>query len=150
MKRAILPVTFSLALALTTVSQGASKVNAVNKNRSGTAAKGYDPVAYFTESKPAKGSPRFSHQWMGATWHFANSNHRDLFSADPQKYAPQFGGYCAWAVSQGYTADIDPEAWKIVGGKLYLNYSKSVQKMWEQDVPKHIAVAEKNWPNLHK
>jgi len=73
-----------------------------------------------------------------------------LFAADPAKYAPQFGGYCAWAVSRNYTADIDPAAWKIVGGKLYLNYSKGVQQKWETDVTGNLSKAEANWPKLHK
>ena len=72
----------------------------------------------------------------------------DLFAADPEKYAPQYGGYCAWAVSQGYTASTDPEAWKIVDGKLYLNYSKSVQQTWEQDIPGNIAAGDGNWPKV--
>ena len=87
---------------------------------------------------------------MGAKWYFASAANRDAFAKNSQKYAPQFGGYCAWAVSQGYTAGIDPEAWKIVDGKLYLNYSKSVQKMWEQDVPGNIRKGNENWPKLHQ
>jgi hypothetical protein len=87
---------------------------------------------------------------MGARWQFSSPESRELFKANPAQYAPQFGGYCAWAVSQGYTANTDPEAWKIVDGKLYLNYSKSVQKKWEQDIPKYIENGNRNWPGLHK
>jgi len=112
--------------------------------------KGYDPVAYFEQGRPVQGSPQFSHRWMEATWWFATAEHRDLFTKDPQKYAPQFGGYCAYALSEGYTANIDPEAWKIVDGKLYLNYSRGVQKKWEEDLQRRIQAAEKNWPALHK
>jgi YHS domain-containing protein len=118
--------------------------------KSKLAIKGYDPVAYFDESKPVKGSADFIHEWMGAKWRFASAAHRDAFAAAPETYAPQFGGYCAWAVSQGYTAGIDPEAWKIIGGKLYLNYDLKVQKMWEADTAKHIAAGEKNWPEILK
>ncbi|MEO8028031.1 MAG: YHS domain-containing (seleno)protein, partial [Bryobacteraceae bacterium] len=125
-------------------------VEPVSKDGRGVAVKGYDVVAYFTQSKPVKGSSQFTHQWMGATWQFASAEDRDLFKADPEKYAPQFGGYCAWAVSKGYTAETDPDAWKIIGGKLYLNYSKSIQKQWEQDVLSRIDAANKNWPTLHK
>jgi YHS domain-containing protein len=114
------------------------------------AIQGYDPVVYFEESRPVKGSAQFSTMWMGATWLFSTSARRDLFQANPQQYAPQFGGYCAWAVSNNYTAKIDPEAWKIVEGKLYLNYSKDVQKMWEKELLKRIEVANRNWPGLHK
>jgi hypothetical protein len=87
---------------------------------------------------------------MGATWQFASADSRDSFAADPRKFAPQYGGYCAWAVSRGYTADTDPEAWKIIDGKLYLNYSKSVQRKWETDIPGNVAKADGNWPGLHK
>ncbi|MCY4383761.1 MAG: YHS domain-containing protein [Nitrospinae bacterium] len=116
----------------------------------GGAIRGYDPVAYFTESKPVEGKKAFSHKWKGATWYFASEKNRDLFRADPEKYAPRYGGYCAYAVSQGYTASIVPEAWKIVDGKLYLNFSKGVQQTWEQDIPGNIKSADKNWPGLLK
>ena len=116
----------------------------------GGAIRGYDPVAYFTESKPVEGKKAFSHKWKGATWYFASEKNRDLFRADPEKYAPRYGGYCAYAVSRGYTASIAPEAWKIVDGKLYLNYSKGVQQTWEQDIPGNIKSADKNWPGLLK
>ena len=86
---------------------------------------------------------------MGAKWWFANASDRDRFASTPKEYAPQFGGYCAWAVSNNYTADGDPEAWKIVKGKLYINYSKTVQKKWEQDVDKRIEDGVHNWPTLH-
>jgi YHS domain-containing protein len=110
------------------------------------AVSGYDPVAYFTEGKPVEGSGEYSYEWQGATWRFASAIHLDRFRADPARYAPQFGGYCAWAVSQGYTASADPQAWRIVDGKLYLNYNLDVQETWEQDVPGNIAKAGANWP----
>lgn len=125
-------------------------VDPVNKSFTGTALKGYDAVAYFKEGRPVKGESKFRHDWMGAKWYFASAENRDLFASDPQKYAPQFGGYCAWAVSRGYTASIDPEAWKIVDGKLYLNYSRDVQKMWEADIAGNIRLASENWPRLLK
>jgi len=140
----------ALCLAITRLSLARTPVDPVNTDRSGVALKGYDAVAYFKQNKPVKGLAQFSHSWMGATWRFLNAENRDLFAANPQQYAPQFGGYCAWAVSQGYTADIDPDAWKIVDGKLYLNYSKSVQKKWERDLATRIEQANKNWPKLHK
>ncbi|MGK7877041.1 MAG: YHS domain-containing (seleno)protein [Xenococcaceae cyanobacterium] len=112
------------------------------------AIKGTDPVAYFRESKPVQGSDQFTYQWMNATWKFASAENRDLFASNPEKYAPQYGGFCAWAVSQGYTAPIDPNAWKIVNGKLYLNFNKSVQRTWEKDIPGNIAKADQNWPGV--
>ena len=136
------------AAALLAAPIAASAKDAVYQSFFGTAIDGTDPVAYFTESRPVKGSSDFAHEWNGATFHFASAENRDLFAASPEKYAPQYGGYCAWAVSQGYTASTDPEAWKIVDGKLYLNYSKSVQQTWEQDIPGNIAAGDGNWPKV--
>lgn len=114
----------------------------------GVAIRGADPVAYFTESAYVSGSDEFTHEWQGVTWQFANAENRDLFAADPDAYAPEYGGFCAYAVSQGYTADIEPDAWKIVDGKLYLNYNKKIQKRWEKDIPGFIAAANQNWPGV--
>ena len=135
-----------LGLATTAI---AGKVDPIYQH-DGLAIRGYDAVAYFQQSQPVKGSSQFSYQWRGATWLFASAENRDRFQADPERYAPQYGGYCAYAVSKGRTVSIDPEAWKIVDGKLYLNYSKGVQKKWEQDVPGNIVKADKYWPDLHK
>lgn len=117
---------------------------------SGIAIDGYDPVAYFTDNQPVAGDQSVSAEWNGATWRFANAENREMFLADPDKYAPQYGGYCAWAVSQGYTAPTVPDAWKIVEGKLYLNYSKSVQSRWNKDIPGHISAGDANWPGIEK
>ncbi|MEL6680280.1 MAG: YHS domain-containing (seleno)protein [Pseudomonadota bacterium] len=114
----------------------------------GGAIRGYDPVAYFTEGSPVKGSGDHQSEFNGATWSFATAENKARFDADPQAFAPQYGGYCAYAVAQGYTASIDPEAWRIVDGKLYLNYSKSVQTRWEQDIPGFISKADTNWPEV--
>jgi YHS domain-containing protein len=117
-------------------------------NTDGLAIQGYDPVAYFTEGKPVYGKPEFTHDFAGATWQFASAANRDAFAAEPERYAPQYGGYCAWAVSEGYTASTDPAAWRIEDGKLYLNYSKSVQSRWARDIPGNISKADANWPGL--
>ena len=114
----------------------------------GGAIRGYDPVAYFTEGRPVKGNRAHRAEWMGATWSFASAENRKLFESDPEKYAPRYGGYCAWAVSRGYTASIDPDAWSIVDGALYLNYSLGVRDQWSQDVPGNIAKGDANWPML--
>ena len=113
---------------------------------SSKAVSGYDSVAYHTEGKPVEGDDAYKYEWMGATWLFASSANRDLFIADPERYAPQYGGYCAYAVSQGNTASADPERWKIVDGKLYLNYNQAVQEIWEKDIPGYISQADANWP----
>jgi len=110
------------------------------------AIKGADTVAYFTEGKLVRGSAEFTHQWKGATWQFASAKNKNLFVANPEKYAPQYGGYCAYAVSRGYTASIVPEAWTIFDNKLYLNYSKSVQAQGERDIPGNINKGDANWP----
>lgn len=126
----------------------AEAIDAVNENWRGIAIQGYDPVAYFTDGKAVEGSSQYTAEWMGATWRFASAEHRDRFARDPESYAPSYGGYCAWAVSQGHTAGIDPEAWRIVGGRLFLNYSKDVQRMWEEDVPGNVRKADANWPKI--
>ena len=126
-----------------------AKSDAVNHDRKGVAIRGYDPVAYFTDSKPVKGDPQFSYSWQGATWVFASAQHRDMFAQHPDQYQPQYGGYCAYGVGQGHTVDIDPEAWRIIEGKLYLNYDKSVQQMFLKEPQERIKLADKNWPGLH-
>jgi hypothetical protein len=114
----------------------------------GIAIKGYDPVAYFIKGRAMKGSEVFAHKWLGETWHFANAKHRDLFAADPVKYAPQFGGYCALGVAYGQnTANIDPEAWRIIDGKLYLSYDKGGAAELEQK-PGELTKAKANWPKV--
>jgi YHS domain-containing protein len=114
------------------------------------AIQGYDPVAYFTDSKPVKGDSKFSYTWRGARWQFATAKHRDLFTENPEQYAPQYGGYCAYGVSENHTVDIDPEAWRIIDGKLYLNYSKDVQQKFLKEPATRIKRADQNWPDLHK
>lgn len=121
---------------------------AINATYFGNVAlKGYDAVAYETGTA-TPGSSRFEHRWNGAVWRFTSAANRDRFAQDPEKYAPQFGGYCAWAVSRGYTADIDPEAFRIVDGRLYLNYSTSVRTEWEKDIQGNIARGRANWPGV--
>jgi len=117
-------------------------------NRQGLAIRGYDPVAYFTEGRPIEGLAEYRLEWHGAIWQFASAENRALFTADPMAYAPQFGGYCAWAVSQGYTASVNPNAWDIVDGKLYLNYSTGIQNRWQRDRDQNIQSAEREWPGI--
>jgi YHS domain-containing protein len=110
------------------------------------AIRGYDPVAYFTNAAPTRGSDQFTASWQGATFHFGSAENLKLFKADPAAYAPQYGGYCAYAVSKGATATTVPEAWTIVDGKLYLNYSLGIKQRWSSDVPGNIRAANSNWP----
>jgi len=111
-------------------------IDPIHENLFGSAIDGYDPVAYFKESKAVEGSNDFVYEWNDAKWYFSSAENKADFIADPEKYAPQYGGYCAWAVSQGSTA------------KLYLNYNQAVQTNWLKDVPGHIKSADKNWPDL--
>ncbi|MBS0410966.1 MAG: YHS domain-containing protein [Proteobacteria bacterium] len=115
---------------------------------SNLAVSGYDAVAYFDQGKPVMGQAQFETEWKGAKFRFASAAHLARFKANPAAYAPQYGGYCAWAVSQGHTAKGDPKVWKLVGGKLYLNYDASVQQRWERDVPGNISRADRNWPRV--
>ncbi|MFN7960500.1 MAG: YHS domain-containing (seleno)protein [Thermoanaerobaculia bacterium] len=137
---------FALALAGTVYA-----VDPINKTTfGGVALQGYDPVAYFTDGKPVEGSKEFVFSWQGATWRFASADHRDAFAKEPEKYAPQYGGYCAYAVAKGSTAGIDPQAWKIVDGKLYLNYNRKIQEEWLKNMASYIASADQNWPQIVK
>jgi hypothetical protein len=137
-----------VAVAVLAACQKAGGVAPVNMTAEGVAIKGYDPVAYFLDGMPVKGSEEFQYAWMGARWLFKDAGHRDLFASDPERYAPRYGGYCAYAVSRGTTADIDPEAWSIVDGKLYLNLNGDVQEIWSRDIPGNIRKADANWPAL--
>jgi YHS domain-containing protein len=122
----------------------------VNTDKKGTAVKGYDPVAYFVRNSPVKGKAEISFTWGGATWRFANEEHRSLFQSDPERYAPQYGGYCAYAMASGELADIDPRAWKIVQDKLYLNINRRIQRRWEKDISGYIKQADRYWPGVLK
>jgi YHS domain-containing protein len=134
------------ALALSCSTTGG--VARINTRSDGLAVQGHDPVAYFTSGAPVAGDPKFEYAWNGAKWLFASAENLEKFKKDPEAFAPQFGGYCAYAVSHGHTADGDPQAWKIVNGKLYLNYSPDVKKMWEADQETFIKDGEKNWPEF--
>jgi len=115
---------------------------------SSLALDGHDPVAYFREGRPVEGVREHSTEWNGATWRFANAENLAAFEADPQAYAPQYGGYCAWAAAEGYRAPGDPDYWRIVDGKLYVNFDGSVQSRWEADIPGFIRKADANWPAI--
>lgn len=112
------------------------------------AIEGFDAVAYFTQGAAVPGQVEFSHEWKGARWLFASAEHRDAFAANPEQYAPQFGGYCAYAVSEGYTARSDPKVWEIVDARLYLNFNAEVAEQWAAEQSTRIQAAEKNWPDI--
>lgn len=114
----------------------------------GVAVGGYDPVAYFTVSKAVEGSKEHTLSHNGAEWRFSSAENKALFMANPDRYAPQFGGYCAFAVASGGTAKGEPEVWRVVDDKLYLNFSKGVQKRWIKDIPGNIKKGNENWPDV--
>ena len=137
-------VAFAIVLIFTVPVLAA---DAIYSNWQG-AISGYDPVAYHTAGKPVKGVSNFTTEWKGAKWYFESAENRDRFAAEPEKFARQYGGYCAYGVAKGSAVKIDPEAWHIVRGKLYLNYSKGIQKRWVDNQVKYITAADKNWPNV--
>lgn len=114
----------------------------------GVAINGYDPVAYFTEGRPVKGDRSHQAAHEGAVFWFASAENRDRFVAAPERYAPQYGGFCAYGMSEGYKATTEPDAFTVHEGRLYLNYNREVRDLWNQDRPGRIAAADKNWPRV--
>ncbi len=135
-------------LLLVALPTRALAIDPVFSSWRGLAIRGYDPVAYFSDGRPVEGSGEHSFEWKGATWRFASAENRKRFAADPQRYAPQYGGYCAYAVAHGTTAATDPEAWRIVDDKLYLNLDRDIQALWVEDISGFIRKADENWPML--
>ena len=126
-----------------------TRSTAVMTDGQGHAVKGYDPVAYFTAGKPEKGRADFATTWNNAIWLFASEANRDRFIADPEQYAPAYGGWCAYGVAEGYAAETDPvRAWTVYKGRLYLNWDESVARQWSQDTDGYIEQSELNWPGL--
>jgi YHS domain-containing protein len=138
-----------LLLALSTFAAHAALAGEFFE-KDGAALRGYDPVAYFTAAEPQKGLPDISYDYKGSRFLFANAENRRVFMQSPEKYAPQFGGYCAYGTAQDYKVSTEPDAFAVVDGKLYLNYNRNVRTIWQQDVPGNIARAEKNWPEVAK
>ena len=120
----------------------------INADEKDLAIKGYDPVAYFTDQQAKLGISAYSATYKGATYHFASKENKERFEANPTEYVPQYGGYCAFGVAMNKKFDTDPEAWKVVDNKLYLNLDKSVQKRWLEDTAGYIASADSNWTNI--
>jgi YHS domain-containing protein len=138
----------SLTLALLALPVLAQNKTLLNLDSTGVAIQGYDPVAFFTDHKPVKGDPKFLAKHDGAIYFFASKEHRDMFKADPAKYEPEFGGYCAYGVSRNRLVEIDVDAFQIVNGKLLLQYNKGVRKDFNEDQAGNLAKANANWPGL--
>ena len=119
-----------------------------NVGWTGVAIKGYDPVAYFTAKMPVKGDSDFEYEWSGARWRFANAMNLEMFKGDPEKYAPQYGGFCAYGVSVGKKFDGDPRFWRVEDGRLYLNLNAKIQETWLKDVDGHIEQADEQWGRI--
>lgn len=140
-------ILIGLSAALGACSKTAETIG-FDLDTSGSALRGYDAVAYFTASSAVKGDPRYEYVWKGAKWFFSSEENMLRFKADPEAFAPQYGGYCSYAVSEGYTAEGDPEAWKVVDGKLYLNYSLAVKHKWEKEQEGRIEKGDRNWASF--
>ncbi|GHA54769.1 hypothetical protein GCM10008927_20720 [Amylibacter ulvae] len=147
-RRRVLRHAFAAGLATLATAVHASKPPVFAND--GTAINGYDPVAYFTQSAPVKGNRDISYDWHGSAWLFATEQNKSMFIENPEKYAPQYGGYCAYAVANGATAKTDPDAWTIVDDKLYLNFNTDVRATWQQDTAGNISRANANWPDVLK
>ena len=148
-KRKFFPLK-NFAVALLLAASGASAWAGDFYEKEGSAIKGYDPVAYFTDKKPVKGSSAYKAEYLGSVFHFVSQANRDAFAASPNKYAPQYNGFCAFGAAGGYKAAIEPAAFTIVNEKLYLNYNQDVRKKWSADIPGFVAKADKNWPAVAK
>lgn len=138
---------FLFTTVFSAVSHGIAAEKSSEKN---VAIKGYDPVAYFLDNRAVRGDQSFNAKWHNLTWYFQNQKHLDLFTSNPEKYAPQYDGFCAWAMTESRKAITDPEVWKIVNGKLYLNCSLTAYEKWSRDIPGNIKKADANWARLNK
>lgn len=147
-RRLILAAAIATAVIAPAAPAYAEKPPVYTAAFSNVAVSGYDVVAYFTASQPTRGDAQFKTMHNGVEYRFANAANLAAFRASPTRYLPQYGGYCAWAVSQGYTASADPTNWRIVDGRLYLNYNDEIQRRWEGDIPGHIRAANANWPDV--
>lgn len=127
---------------------GSGKSHALNTDADGVMLHGYDPVAYFTQDTAVPGSDEFTAQHDGATYRFSSAEHRDMFQTNPAKYMPAYGGHCAMGAAMGLKLDIDPQLFRVVDGKLYLNVHEQAQSRWQSDVPGHIAAADAKWTNI--
>ena len=142
-KRVALLGVFWGLLVMSVAAHAGSIVYGASK---GPAIDGFDAVAYFTGGAPAEGDARYTHEWNGATWRFVSPENRDRFKAEPERYAPQYGGYCAYAMAHGSFASGDAKRWRIVDGKLYLNTNRFAQALWDNNIPKRVVEADGHWP----
>jgi YHS domain-containing protein len=156
MRRRVFAVLATAALVVgwatraTSADRATGRPNGAFYEQAGAAIKGYDPVAFFTDKQPVKGSPEHTAEYKGSVFHFSSQANRDAFTTNPAQYAPQYHGFCAFGVARGYKAATDPAAFTVVDNKLYLNYNKDIQKQWSADIPGLVARANKNWPEVSR
>jgi YHS domain-containing protein len=148
MRKLLAALAFALGAFMITAPAHAEQAPVYTGFLSNVAVGGYDPVAYFTDGRPVRGNAQFRTTFRGYEYRFASAEHLAAFQANPTRYLPQYGGYCAWAVAQGYTAAGNPQNWRIVDGRLYLNYNDEIQRRWEGNIPGFIASANTNWPSV--
>lgn len=142
---------FCLALVIPVSNAQAQTAGAkvlVNVDKRGVALQGYDAVSFFADGRPAKGDPSLSARYEGATWYFSTPEHKAAFEAMPERYAPAFGGFCAYGASRGYTASVEINTWQIVAGRLLLNYSQSVRRKFDSNQAENLRKADANWPGI--
>ena len=137
-----------LALMVSTKFAAAKNLPELNLSSSGLALRGYDPVAYFTQGQPVMGDASLALSYKGGTYHFASAEHQQMFVENPERFLPQYGGYCAYGTAVGAKVDGDPNLWTIVDDKLYLNITRSIDRVWHRNKPRYISDANKNWPGL--
>jgi YHS domain-containing protein len=143
MKKMLFALSITLVTGLSALAQKSEIFT-----ESGKAIRGYDPVAYFFKGKAVKGNDDLKYSWKNATWCFSTQQDLDTFKTNPEKFAPQYGGYCAYGLSEGHKATTEPDAWTIVDGKLYLNYNTKVREMWTKERQKRIEEADRKWPEI--
>jgi YHS domain-containing protein len=148
MKRSVMKKLFYVFVLLAGLSTLVAAKDLQNLGRDGVAIQGYDPVAFFTDHKPVKGSSQFQSDYQGAKYYFASAEHKAAFDKEPAKYEPQFGGYCAYGASRGKTVPIKIETWEIVNGRLLLQYDLNVKSKFDKDPQGTLRKADENWPGL--
>lgn len=139
---------FLFALLFLAACSSSPKIGPEIFQKDGAAIGGYDAVAFFTENKPVKGSPAYNFKWKDAEWRFASAANLDSFQKSPDKYAPQYGGYCAYGTAEGHKAPTEADTWTVLNGKLYFNYNQNVKQIWDKDRNGFIMKAEENWENI--
>jgi hypothetical protein len=135
-----------IAVSIITISATAQKAEIFQKN--GVAIRGYDPVAFFTLGEPVLGDSMISYIWKEATWNFSTKSNMEMFKADPEKFAPQYGGYCAYGTADGHKAPTEIDTWTVINGRLYFNYNKKVKEIWSKKTDYYILQADKNWERI--